>query len=361
MNRVRNRVALLALSVTACSSTPQSPASSGNSGNGTASGVSGTTTSGASGTSGSATSGLSGTSGSATSGLSGTSGSATSGLSGATSGTGGATGSSGTPSDGGIGPQDASLGGDGSVAQACSGMPLCDGFETDTVGGAPNAALWSIVTGCGGNDPMSTVMVDNTQAHTGENSVKVVGGTNTCGPMFYNSSVIGSLGSSVYGRFFVRFSVPLPMAHSGFMALGFQPDGGETTNYNFDNIEMTTQYGVFVWNYMDKTLPDMAPGASAPANTWMCFEFHTTGSGDLDTWLSEDGGAQGDPVPSMTFDPDASTVQNGVNDSWASSASIRPSPFKFTNISFGWVTFGGGPATVWFDDIALSSQRIGCR
>src|SRR5208282_3639290 len=80
-------------------------------------------------------------------------------------------------------------------AGPCSGLALCDGFETDTVGAAPSAALWSIVTGCGQNDPASTVTVDNSQQYTGKNSVKVVGGTNTCGPIFSNNSAFKSLGT----------------------------------------------------------------------------------------------------------------------------------------------------------------------
>jgi hypothetical protein len=47
-----------------------------------------------------------------------------------------------------------------------------------------------------------------------------------------------------------------------------------------------------------------------------------------------------------------------VNSSWNSYT--RPIPFQPTSISFGWVTFGGSAATVWFDDIAIGTTRIGC-
>lgn len=241
-------------------------------------------------------------------------------------------------------------------ADPCSGLALCDGFETDTVGAAPSAALWSIVTGCGQNDPASTVTVDNSQQYTGKNSVKVVGGTNTCGPIFSNNGAFKSLGPSIYGRFYARFSVPTQSSHSMFMGLGFETDGGVPAQVN-DNLEMTGQYGVYVWNLHDTTLPNTAPSASTPVNTWACFEFHTDATtGDLDTWI---GGTTTDTsVAPMSFDPDATAVQAGVNSSWNSYT--RPIPFQPTSISFGWVTFGGSAATVWFDDIAIGTTRIGC-
>jgi hypothetical protein len=372
----------------ACSSNTSTPAPSGASATG-ASGKAGSGASGAGGSSGSASAGTTGTTGtgSGATGASGNGGTGAGGSSGASGGAGttGASGASGVSGGTGAGGTTGASGASGSTSGAsgvagssgasgsamdggagpdagggCAGLPLCADFETDTVGSAPNPSLWQLQTGCGNPSTTNTITVDSSQAHSGTKSVKVVAdGTSTCGPTFYNSGIIGSLGANVYGRFFVRFSVPQPMEHSAFMALGFQPDGGLTTNYNADNLEMTSQYGIFVWNLSDTTLPDMAPGTSAPANTWLCFEFHTSGTGDLDTWLSSDGGAQGDPVPSMTYDPGTTAMQSGVNDHWASGTG-KPSPFEFTNVSFGWVTFGGGAATVWFDDIALSSTRIGC-
>ncbi len=341
---------LLLSMLPACASTTQSPSGTTGTASGTSTGASGTA-SGASGTTGTSGTGATGAGSSGTSGAAGASGTA--------SGASGTTGASGAAKDGGgSGATDG-----GSTTQGCADLPLCDGFETEQPNAPPSPALWSIITGCGTNDPSSTVTIDSTIAHTGTQSVKVVAdGSSTCGPIFYNSSIVPSLGPSLYGRFFVRFSVPQPMSHSAFMSLGFTPDGGETTNFNFDNMEMTAQYGVFVWNSSDKTLPNIAPSATAPADTWLCVEFHTNAAnGDLDTWMTLDGGAQGDPVSTMTFDPDATPIQNGVNDSWANSrTTVLPNPFQFTNISFGWVTFGGGPATVWFDDVALATTRIGC-
>lgn len=328
----------------------------------TAGGAAGTNASGSggvaaggSGTAGASGSGTSGASGNGASG-SGTSGSGASGASGNGAAGGGMAGGSGAAGAGGTAGASGSAGaaGSGGGGTGCTGSPLCDDFETDVVGAAPNATRWAIVSGCGGNDPQSTVTIDSSQHHSGNNSVKVVGGTNTCGPIFSNTSAFSSLGNSIYGRFYVRFSVATQMSHSMFMGLGFAASG--VPSQVNDNLEMTQQYGVYVWNLHDKTLPNIAPSASTPMDTWTCIEFHTDATnGNLDTWI--DGAA----VPQMTFDPGVTAVQtgNGGNDSW-SGYTMKPSPFKPTSVSFGWVTFGGSPATVWFDDIALGPSRILC-
>jgi len=258
-----------------------------------------------------------------------------------------------------VGPGDATGTGETSTptdANPCAGLTLCEGFETDTAGGPPSSALWSIVTGCGAVDPASTVTIDDTVSYTGKNSVKVVGGDNTCGPVFSNTSAFKSIGTSVYGRFYARFSMPMQAEHTMFMGLGFDTDGGVPSQVN-DNLEMTWQYGVYIWNFHDLTLPNTAPSASTAALTWACFEFHTDATtGDLDTWI---GGTTTDTaVAPMTFDPGSTAVVNGVNSSWSSGT--RPTPLQPTSLSFGWVTFGGSDGTVWFDDIAVGKSRIGC-
>jgi hypothetical protein len=235
---------------------------------------------------------------------------------------------------------------------------LCDGFETDTVGGPPSAARWSIVTGCGQNDPTSTVTVVGNAthpAHSGQNSVQVVGGNNTCGPLFIHASAFQTPGleSSVYGRFWVELSTALPATHVALMALGLGADAGDPTMLQISQeLQLTAQYNVFVWNYRDTTLPDMAPGFAPPINTWTCVEFHTDmTTGELDTWIG------GNPVPEMTFVPGTTAVQTGTNDHWSGG---RPQPLVVSSVGFGWVNFGGGPSTLWFDDIALGPARIGC-
>jgi hypothetical protein len=212
------------------------------------------------------------------------------------------------------------------------------------------------------SDPSSTVTVVSNAtnpahpAHSGAHSVQVVGGNNTCGPLFINTSAFQTpgLGTSLYGRFFVQFSTPLPASHVAIMALGLSADAGNVASLQISQeLQLTGQYGVFVWNYRDTTLPNMAPGSTPQTGSWTCIEFHTDATtGELDTWID------GNAVPEMTFVPGTTTVQTGTNDHWSGG---RPQPLVVSSASFGWVNFGGGPTTLWFDDIALSTSRIGCQ
>ena len=251
--------------------------------------------------------------------------------------------------DSGQSGNDANSGNDSSAVKGCAGLPLCDDFESATAGGSPIATLWTATGGCGGGGSYSAV-VDNTQSHSGKNSVKIVGG-DSCGPLITNTSAFTTLAGAVYGRFFARFTSGMPATHVAFMQLGLSASNMQQSN----EVQLTGQNHVVAWNYQDKTLPVMIPNPvsiDVMPTTWTCIEFHTDAtSGAIETWF--DGAA----VDGLTFIPGTTTVKQGVNDAWATG---KPSPLAPKSLSFGWLDFGGGPSTIWIDDVALSSTRIGC-
>jgi hypothetical protein len=261
----------------------------------------------------------------------------------------GSTGGDGSPDGGGDGGAGA--------GQGCSSLPFCDDFEKETAGSPPDPSLWTVTTGCGMNDPTSTVTIDDTQSRSGKNSVKVVGGNNTCGPLFTNTTAFAGLGDVVYGRFFARFMSGMPMQHSAFMVLGLSADAGVAQDPS-NGLQLTGQSAVLVWNWHDTTLPNIdMQGTSqsvdpAVAPQWVCIEFETDAmTGAIATWVD------GAEVAGLTFDPTTTTGQPGVNNTWSSG---HPTPLRPATISFGWVSYGGGMNTLWFDEVSLSGSRIGC-
>jgi hypothetical protein len=102
----------------------------------------------------------------------------------------------------------------------------------------------------------------------------------------------------------------------------------------------------------DATLPDLSPNGIAaskalPAGSWKCFEYHLGTDGTVETWL--DGTViDGLTVKSGTSNPNAAQWQR---------SSSKP---KITAIYFGWESYGGDTNTFWYDDIAVSSTRVGC-
>jgi polysaccharide lyase-like protein len=308
--------------------------------------------------------GSSGGAGSSASSGGGASSSGSSGGGGSSSG--GGSGSSSGADDGGNVTRD-SGGGDASVGQGCNGnLPLCDDFETGTVGSPPNSALWNVVgaKGCSGQASYS-ITVDSAQSHSGTQSVKVSGG-DSCGPLMMNASAFSKLtGGEVYGRFYTRFSTATPFHHSALMALGFAADAGPLGNNTKQYLQFAAEEaagssgvtgGMLDWNFNDLTLPQknstgFGQTVYPPQSAWTCVEFHTSSSsGAIEAWVNAVA------VPGMTYVP-GTTVDTQVNSGWNSG---RPMPLSLQSIGFGWVDFSSSANTLWFDDIALSSARIGC-
>lgn len=102
----------------------------------------------------------------------------------------------------------------------------------------------------------------------------------------------------------------------------------------------------------DATLPDLSPqgiatSAALPANSWQCLEYHLGPDGTLETWLN-DKAVAGLTSKAGVANPNAAQWQR---------SSIKP---KVSGVYFGWESYGGDANTFWYDDVAISSQRVGC-
>ena len=100
----------------------------------------------------------------------------------------------------------------------------------------------------------------------------------------------------------------------------------------------------------DATLPNLSPDGTAsskplPVNTWTCFEYHLGTDGSIETWL--DSAA----IAGLTTSPN-----NPHASQWRGST-IKP---KITGVYFGWESYGSDVNTFWYDDISISSSRVGC-
>ncbi len=231
----------------------------------------------------------------------------------------------------------------------CGTLPLCDDFESDTAGGAPSSSLWSTFTGMYSSDSIS---VDTSKAHSGTKSVKVVSaGMDAWGPLFTNTTAFSTLKSVVYGRFWVYANAELPSTHHAFMTLALSASAA-MPSAQIKGIEVTGQApsgpGLLTWNLNDSLLPDVYnfKSPTLPAASWSCFEFHTdASSGNIEAWLN------GTHLDTMS-------IPNDAGAKWTSAA--PPTPLQIYGLGLGWMAFNGSPMTLWFDDVALGADRIGC-
>jgi Cellulose binding domain len=228
----------------------------------------------------------------------------------------------------------------------CNATVFCDGFENQT--GTVPSGRWSVSTpDCSGT---GTVSVDSAVVHTGSKSVRVNGGASYCNHVFIDDTAdMPAAGQDVFVRFWVRHDTPLPTGHVTFLAMTDAADGGTS-------LRLGGQNGALMWNRQsdDATLPDQSPAGVAqsvtlPVNTWQCIEFEVNyANGDINTWVN------GTSVPGLTEDGVATP---NVDNQWLANHSWRP---RLTDLRLGWESYASETDTLWFDDVALSSTRIGC-
>ncbi|KAK4119416.1 hypothetical protein N657DRAFT_604607, partial [Parathielavia appendiculata] len=191
------------------------------------------------------------------------------------------------------------------------------------------------------------VSLDSSVAHSGKNSIRVDGAGGYCGHMFFGTTKVPS--GDVYVRAYVRASKAFTDAHVTFITM---PDSAQGAK---KHLRIGGQSKILMYNREsdDATLPDLSPqgiatSAALPTGSWHCFEYKVGADGSIETWLN------GNTISGLTV---KSGVSNPNAAQWQRS-SIKPRP---TAIYFGWESYGGDSNTFWYDDIAVSSTRVGCQ
>lgn len=231
----------------------------------------------------------------------------------------------------------------------CGGLPLCDDFEGAAAGGPPDVALWTVGSpNCSGS---GTLAIDDVVAHSGSRSLRIDGGGGYCDHVFAaHTMAIEEIGTVVYGRVWVRFESKLGQGHTTFLTLRDAADSGGK------DLRMGGQSEIFMWNREsdDATLPALSPAgialSTAPvAGAWTCVEFMVDeAQGLLTTWVD------GDEVAGLVVD---AAPTPDVDQQWYNKPMWRPSLADF---KIGWESYAGQTMTLYFDDVALNGERIGC-
>ncbi|KXX78124.1 hypothetical protein MMYC01_200866 [Madurella mycetomatis] len=216
---------------------------------------------------------------------------------------------------------------------------VTEGFE----GGWDEAAWPTYAPDCSQGGRVS---LDSSTAHSGSNSMRVDGGGGYCGHIFFGTNKVPS--GDVYVRAWVKASKALTDAHVTFITM---PDSAQGDK---KHLRIGGQNRILMFNREsdDATLPDLSPQGVATSkplatNTWQCLEYHLGPDGSVETWLDDE------VVAGLTSKPG---VSNPNAAQWQRS-SIKP---RVTGIFFGWESYGGDTNTFWYDDIVVSSSRVGC-
>jgi hypothetical protein len=282
-------------------------AGDGTAGSGTTTGLAGTTGGGA---------GAAGHAGSAGTGLAGTSGGA------GTSDGAGTSGSAGTS------------GGAAGAGDPCStrpGLVFCDNFEeaTSTVPPAP----WT-TTG--------TVTVDSaTPAHSGQKSIHIGDTANDYDTLLilHDAGVLPAAAGRFYVRVFMQISMPMSAQHNTFILSDlFANQGagnalrlGEDDSMLMFTLDGDTHAALSNANYYN----DGKPGIQFTPGVWTCLEvLLDSKKPEIDVWV---GGVEV---------PDLHHTDFPIDD--------------YDNLRFGFEKYAGPAMDIWYDDIAVGTQPIGC-
>lgn len=227
---------------------------------------------------------------------------------------------------------------------AASGLFLCDDFESAVPGGPPDPNKWTVdlITSQG-------IAVDGSLAHSGANSVKVLG---TGYRAFLRPKTgLPVANNSFFLRVFLRSSSPMGSGHSTYVEAGknAMDDHELRVGYHYKMLEVNLMPGDPEQLSSGRDYDDGTPGLSFLPDTWYCLEVHFDGQNqEARVWVDDQEIL---PLHVTNWNPNMKDgFQNRMN--WSPT---------YASVGIGYEKYSGDPATLWYDDLALGTERIGCR
>ncbi|MFF8478928.1 cellulose binding domain-containing protein [Streptomyces sp. NPDC015414] len=227
----------------------------------------------------------------------------------------------------------------------CGAAVVCSGFE-DQSGPVPTGTWQVLSPDCHGD---GTASIDTSVAHGGTRSLRIDGRAGYCNHVFAATTTdISGIAPVLYARLWVRHTTALPSSHVAAITLADAHDGGK-------DLRIGGQNGVLQWNRQsdDATLPVQSPAGVAqsrplPTGKWVCLRFRIdTTKQSADTYVDDV------EVPGLHLD---GVPTQDIDSQWLN----RTTPPRPTTLRLGWESYGGGDDTLWYDDVAVGPQPIGC-
>lgn len=200
---------------------------------------------------------------------------------------------------------------------------FCTGFENGFPPGTANIL---------GGSPISNAFVlDTVERNSGAQSFHLPAGPNQA--FLYRVLAIPVATQQFWVRMFFRSDVAFGSSNSHESI--FAPSTGNLTqdNNNETRIELSEQFGYMLLNIRD-SLREPLVRTRLAANEWHCIEARYDGdAGEVEIF------ANGDPL----IDDQAGLLQ-----------------LDFQTFRLGYMKFNNTTRAVWFDDVVLATNRIGC-
>jgi hypothetical protein len=213
----------------------------------------------------------------------------------------------------------------------CPGQFLCDDFEGVAAGAFITSATWQVIDGYAEDTQSANVLVSTDQAHSGQQSLRVLG----------TGSRNGIVATLPQNRYFMRAWLRVDATPLGPVFIGLGTDQNSETRLRIQGQGLATINTV---GPGDAVRPGAATSGNCPecvpmpVNTWFCAEFSIDQATQAATlWI--DG-------------KEAASIVNGQG-GWP----VQPAQ---PNLYLGSMGLQGGQAGVYIDDVAVGTARIGC-
>jgi len=213
---------------------------------------------------------------------------------------------------------------------------LCDDFENAAIGMAP-VAPWSVAV----NGTNGTVQVDGTTpAHSGSRSVHVSSlGNYQTFLALRGAPVFPAPMPALYARTYLRLGAPMTSGHNTYFKAGaadaISSDHETRVGVMVGMLTINQPAGDRGFLSNESYWNDMELGVVFPQDSWVCVE--------------------------SLFDPPNSTVDfwvDGVEVADMHRTDWEQDPLGAFH--FGFEKYAGPDAEVWYDDIVIGTERIGC-
>jgi len=184
-----------------------------------------------------------------------------------------------------------------------------------------------------------TVVIDSTIAHSGTKSVHVTQvGYNAFATL--KGASLFPTGSRFYLRVFMRLATPMTGGHNTYFIAGLAATPGAPYEMRLgvmNSMLMINQpMGDRGFLANQNFYNDGLPGAALPVGTFSCVEvFFDPPNDTIDVWL--------DDMP----------IADLSRTDWQQET--------FDVVRFGFERYAGPDSEIWYDDVAIGTQKIGCR
>lgn len=214
---------------------------------------------------------------------------------------------------------------------ARAGLLFCDDFE----GAGPLSAPWSVALNGNG-----TVAIDReTPAHSGSRSIHVHGDGFQSLLVFHDPARLPQASGAFYVRVFVRVAQPLSSGHNTFLIADTfsAPGAGNAARLGEMNGMLMMTVGGDAHGYLSNQnyYTDKLPGVVLQPLQYACLE--------------------------MYFDAPKQEIAVQLDGHALADLRVTGLPHEsYDAVRFGFEKYAGPVSDLWYDDIAIGSQPIGC-